>query len=108
MCAGAPTAVSTTCIMEDGNMSITWKQPDSNGAYITQYKVYQRKGNEKEWEEIKIIEDNSTHKYVVSNLEKGEWYAFVITATNQYGESLQKGSCARVEVPGGRYSISST
>ena len=106
--AGAPTAVSTTCKMEYGIMSMTWKQPDNNGANITLYKVYQRKGKKKDWEEIKTIEDNSTHKYVVSNLEKGEWYEFVITATNKYGESLKEGSCARVKVRGGRYCFSST
>ena len=89
-------------------MSMTWKQPDNNGANITLYKVYQRKGKEKDWEEIKKIEDNSTHKYEVSNLEKGEWYEFLVTATNKYGESLKEGSCARVKVRGGRYSISST
>ena len=108
MYAGPPTAVSTTCKMDYGNMSMTWKQPDSNGGKISTFKVYQRKGNEKEWEEIKAIEDNSTHKYVVSNLEKGEWYEFVVTATNKYGESLKKGSCAPFKVPGGGYSISST
>ena len=102
MYAGAPTAVSTTCKMDYGNMSMTWKQPDSNGGKISTFKVYQRKGNEKEWEEIKTIEDNSTHKYVVSNLEKGEWYEFLVTATNKYGESLRKGSCAPLKVPGGR------
>ena len=105
MYTGAPTAVSTTCKMEYGNMSVTWKQPDSNGGKISAFKVYQRKGNEKKWEDIKTIEDNSSRKYVVSNLEKGEWYEFLVTATNEYGESLKKGSCARVEVPGGRYSI---
>ena len=94
-----------TCQMEEDNMSMTWKQPDSNGADITRYKVYQRKGNEEKWDEIKTIENNSTHKHVVSNLEKGQLYDFVITATNKYGESLKKGSCARVKVPGGRYSI---
>lgn len=89
-------------------MSMAWKQPDSNGGKISTFKVYQRKGNEEEWMEIKTIEDNSTRSYVVSNLEKGKWYEFLVTATNKYGESLKKGSCARVEVPGGRYSISST
>ncbi|KAM7437881.1 39S ribosomal protein L41 [Porites harrisoni] len=105
---GAPTAVSTTCKMESGNMSMTWKQPDSNGGEISAFKVYQKKGNEKKWEEIETIEDNSTHKYVVSNLEKGEWYEFLVTATNKYGESLKKGSCARVEVPGGAPSVVKT
>ena len=90
------------CEMQDGNISITWKQPDSNGALITKFKVYQRRGDKKEWTEIKTIENNFTQEYAVINLKMGEWYEFVITATNEHGESLKKGSCARVKVPGGR------
>ena len=90
------------CEMQDGNISITWKQPDSNGALITKFKVYQRRGDKKEWTKIKTIENNFTQEYTVINLEMGESYEFVITATNEHGESLKKGSCARVKVPGGR------
>ena len=93
------------CEMQDGNISITWKRPDSNGALITKFKVYQRRGDKKEWTEIKTIENNFTQEYAVTNLKMGEWYEFVITATNEHGESLKKGSCPRVKVPGGRKSI---
>ena len=86
-------------------MTLTWKQPNRNGAAITLYKVYQKKGSEKNWMEITTIENNSTHKYVVRNLEKDEEYVFLVTATNEYGESLKKGNCKGVKVPEGKYNV---
>ncbi|XP_073255600.1 uncharacterized protein [Porites lutea] len=61
-----------------------WNEPDSNGAAITRYSIYQRVGNE--WKLIGVINDISTREYVVE-IEKGKVYEFVVTATNKYGES---------------------
>ena len=99
--------VTTTCNQNDGEVTLTWKQPDRNGAAITRYKVYQKKGSEKNWMEITTIENNSnsTHKYVVRNLEKDKVYLFLVTATNEYGESLKKGYCKGVIVREGRYKV---
>lgn len=55
--------------------------------------------------EIATIENNSTHKYLVRNLEKDEVYVFLVTATNKYGESLKKGNCKGVKVPEGTYNV---
>ena len=97
--------VKTTCNETDGKVTLTWKQPNRNGAGITRYKIYQKKGSEKNWMEIATIENNSTHKYLVRNLEKDEVYVFLVTATNKYGESLKKGNCKGVKVPEGTYNV---
>ena len=55
--------------------------------------------------EIRTIENTSSLEFVVKELEKGKEYEFLITARNMYGESLNKGYCKRVLVPGGRYRI---
>ena len=55
--------------------------------------------------EIRTIENTSSLEFVVKELEKGKEYEFLITARNAYGESLDKGYCKRVLVPGGRYRI---
>ena len=54
---------------------------------------------------IRTIENASSLEFVVKELEKGKEYEFLITARNTYGESVQKGYCKRVQVPGGRYRI---
>ena len=61
-----------------------WDEPDSNGAAITRYSIYQRVGNE--WKFIGFINDIPKREYVVE-IEKGKVYEFVVTATNKYGES---------------------
>ena len=105
--AGPPTAVITKCKIQDDNVSIsiTWKQPASNGAEITWYKVYQRRRNEEDWMEIRTIKNTSSLEFVVKELEKGKEYQFLITARNTHGESLRNGYCKPVLVPGGRYCI---
>ena len=55
--------------------------------------------------EIRTIENTSSLEFIVKELEKGKEYEFLITARNTYGESLKKGYCKRVLVPGGRYRI---
>ena len=105
ICTGVPSVVTTTCSEGDGKVTLTWKQPDKNGAAITLYKVYQKKGSEKNWMEIATIEKNSTHEYVVRNLEKDEVYVFLVTATNEYGESVKEGNCKGVKVPEGKYNV---
>ena len=98
--------VKTTCNERDGKVTLTWKQPNRNGAAITRYKIYQKKGSEKNWMEIATIpENNSSHKYVVRDLDKDEVYVFLVTATNKYGESSKNGNCKGVKVPEGTYNV---
>ena len=76
----------------DDTISLTWSEPESNGKEITQYTVYQRivaDGKPREWKELKIITDVSDRELTV-NLESGKVYEFVVTATNEFGESLKE------------------
>lgn len=85
-------------------MILTWKQPASNGAAIKRYKVYQKGGNKEQWTEIEQI-NNASREYTVSEVEKGEEYDFVVTATNDYGDSPKMGGCKGVRLPEGRYNV---
>ena len=85
-------------------MILTWKQPASNGAVIKRYNVYQKGGNKEQLTEIEKI-NNAAREYIVSEVEKGEEYDFVVTATNDYGDSPKMGGCKRVKMPEGRYNI---
>ena len=54
--------------------------------------MYQRivaDGKPREWKELKIITDVSDRQLKVE-LESGKVYEFVVTATNEFGESLKK------------------
>lgn len=85
-------------------MILSWRQPANNGAVITRYKVYQKGSNKEQWTEIETF-NNATREYVVSEVEKGGEYDFVVTATNDYGESLKMGGCKGVKLPEGRYNV---
>lgn len=57
--------------------------------------VYQRAINEdgtpREWNRIKVITNLSDREVVVPELEKGTVYEFVVTASNEHGESSRAG-----------------
>ena len=72
-----------------------WDEPDSNGAAITRYSIYQRVGNE--WKLIRVINDIPKREYVVE-IEKGKVYEFVVMATNKYGESFLEENIKRIQV----------
>ncbi|CAH3017876.1 unnamed protein product, partial [Porites evermanni] len=99
-----PEAVNTTCNIKKGKVILTWNQPASNGAVITQYKVYRKGENKEQWTEIETI-NNATREYVVSEVKKGREYDFVVTATNDYGDSPKMGGCKGVKLPEGRYKV---
>ena len=85
-CADVPAPVKLTAEEKSGEITLKWDEPESNGAAITQYSVYQRMLNDKEWDNPKNITDISKREYVFEG-EEGEEYEFVVTATNKYGES---------------------
>ncbi|XP_068733663.1 tyrosine-protein phosphatase Lar-like isoform X2 [Montipora capricornis] len=94
---GAPATVETVGLPpETKNVSviIKWKEPESNGAPITQYTVYQRIVNKNntvgEWNKIEVIKDLSRREVIVE-LKRNKVYEFAVTATNKYGDSLQQG-----------------
>ena len=74
----------------DGTITLKWSKPENNGKVITRYTVYRRivsDGTPGEWIELKIITDVSVRELKV-DLEGGKVYEFVVTATNEFGESL--------------------
>ncbi|KAJ7384319.1 hypothetical protein OS493_022426 [Desmophyllum pertusum] len=82
---------------------LKWREPKNNGKVITQYTVYQRivtGGKQGEWTRLKTITDISVRELEVK-LEKGKVYGFVVTATNELGESLKEdGKIKRVKASG--------
>ncbi len=73
-------------------ITLKWYEPQNNGRVITQYTVHQRTatdGRPEEWTKIKTVTDISVREWKVE-LEKGRVYEFVVTATNELGESLKE------------------
>jgi len=84
----------------DDTITLKWSEPEDNGKVITQYTVYQRivtDGKPGEWNKFKAITDVSVRELEVE-LESGKVYEFVVTATNEFGESLkEEGKVERVK-----------
>ena len=77
----------------DDTITLKWSEPQKNGRAITQYTVYQRiliNNKPGEWIKLKKITDVSVTELTVE-LESGKVYEFVVTATNELGESLKQG-----------------
>jgi len=87
----------------DDTITLKWRQPQNNGRVITQFTIYQRKvtdGKPREWNELKTITDVSVRALTV-DLESCKVYEFVVTATNEFGESLKEnGKITRVKATG--------
>ena len=87
--------------------TLTWNEPQENGAPITKYTVYQRNvndGSPGDWIKIKEITNLSDRRVVVQQLKKDKVYEFVVTATNKHGESLKvEKSITKIKVLGGKY-----
>jgi len=88
----------------DKTITLKWSEPESNGRVITQYTVYRRivtDGKPGEWTKLKTITDVSVREFKV-DLECCMVYEFVVTATNEIGESFKKvGRVERVKASGG-------
>ena len=80
---------------------LKWKEPNDNGAAISQYSIYQRFMNDEQWRKAGSITDVNKHEYVV-DIEKGKEYEFVVTATNKYGESSKEETIKRIKVLEGK------
>ena len=97
--------VITEAINEDGKITLKWQKPEENGAAIIQYSKYQRIADEEQWTNRENITDTDKRSYVFK-VKKGEKYEFVMTATNNYGES-EKTYVQEVEVLAGKHDFSS-
>ncbi|XP_078377517.1 vascular endothelial growth factor receptor 1-like isoform X2 [Oculina patagonica] len=87
----------------DNAITLKWNEPQDNGKVITQYTVYQRvvtDGKPGEWIKLKTTTDVSVRELKVE-LKQGNVYEFVVTATNELGESLKDdGKIKRVKASG--------
>lgn len=87
-------------------ITLKWSIPQNNGRVITQYTVYQRlvvNGKPGEWIKLKTITDVSAREWKVE-LKEGKVYEFLVTATNELGESLKDdGKIRRVKTIGGKF-----
>ena len=84
-------------------ITLTWEEPNNNGAEITMYTVYYGTLSDEQWKETKKITNVSLRKYVVK-VEMGKKYKVLVTASNKYGESSKEGKILPVDVPEGRLS----
>ena len=92
----------------DDAFTLKWRERENNGKEITQYTVYQRIVTDDkpgEWIKLKTITDVSVRELTVE-LESGNIYEFVVTATNEFGESLKEnGKIMRVKALGGMFTV---
>ena len=108
---GVPAAVAIDDLpneITDDTITLKWSKPPNNGKVITQYTVYQRivtDGKPGEWIKLKTITDVSVTELKVE-LKKGKVNEFVVTATNEVGESLKEGGKVRkIKASGGMFYI---
>ena len=84
-------------------ITLKWSEPQNNGKEITQYTLYQRivtDGKPGEWKKLETITDISVTELKVK-LTRGKVYDFVVTASNELGESLKEdGKIMRVKTSG--------
>jgi len=80
---------------------LKWSEPQNNGKLITQYTVYQRIITDHkpgEWIKLKTVTDISARELKIE-LELSKVYEFVVTGTNELGESLKEdGKIMRLDV----------
>ena len=103
-----PTAVNVKAVSKDNEITLTWEEPEDNGAAITKSSVYQGLVDDKQWGKLASITDTKKREYVIK-VEKektGKEYEFTVTATNKYGES-PKANIAKIEVLGGKFNFAS-
>ena len=73
-------------------VTLKWDEPQNNGEVIRQYTVYQRivtNGKPGEWMKLKTDTVIAARELKVQ-LEQDKVYEFVVTATNELGESLKE------------------
>ena len=108
---GVPTAAIIEYLpreVSDNKITLKWSEPQNHGKEITQYTVYQRIVTDDKpgaWTKLKTIADISVRELTVE-LEKGKVYEFVVTATNEFGESLKEdGKIAKIEASESKFYV---
>ena len=100
-----PDVIDVPAEIHSDEVALKWSKLSNNGADITQYTVYIRDVNSNgtvgDWRTLEVIFDVFAREYVVT-LKKGQQYDLLVTATNQYGESLkEQHNIKRIRVLGG-------
>ncbi|KAL9964197.1 hypothetical protein ACROYT_G027796 [Oculina patagonica] len=88
----APRMDDLSSEIRDDTITLKWSESQNNGKEIIQYTVYQRvmtDGKPGEWIKLQTITDTTVRQLKVE-LEKGKTYEFVVTATNEFGESRKE------------------
>lgn len=111
--AVAPIPIKLEASLGNDSITLVWSQPRDTWEPILNYTVYQRTDDRNDdvedgavvdWTKLTTIYDPALCQYSVDNLNRGEKYKFVVTATNTHGEGLKKYDVA-VKVPPGKRSM---
>ena len=105
-------SVEITYVSSDAKsneFTLTWVEPNNNGAPILVYLVYRRTvsndGGVSKWEFVELVPAASIcdeTKYSIT-LERGKTFDLIVTAKNKCGESLMNEEKAkRIKVPEGK------
>ena len=111
-CADVPMPVEfnvSSSSAKSNTFSLTWVEPNNNGAVVLDYMVYKRDVNEtSEWKFVApaVPASNLALTEYVITLQRGKTFDLVVTAKNKCGESEKKqNNVKRVEVPEGKMFI---
>ena len=75
--------------------TLTWVEPNNNGAVVLDYMVYKRDVNEdgktSEWKFVGLVPASNLAltEYVIT-LKRGKTFDLVVTAKNKFGESVKE------------------
>ena len=86
---------------KDDSVTLSWFEPENNGAAIIWYSIYTRIGSDVEWKKVAYlkVEEGFKLEYTLT-LERGKNYELMVTATNEFGESaMNEDNIQTVEVP---------
>ena len=86
---------------KDDIVTLSWAEPENNGAAIIRYSIYTRIARDDEWTKVADLEvkDGLKLEYILT-LDRGKNYELMVTSTNEFGESdMNKENIQTVEVP---------
>ncbi|XP_032229404.2 neural cell adhesion molecule 1-like [Nematostella vectensis] len=80
-------------------ITLEWSKPDDNGGVIQFYSLYCQvtfpDGHSSGWKTLANMTDSCVLHYTYEGTSPGRTYRFLVTATNQYGESVRDYAQAR-------------
>lgn len=94
------TPAAPTCVVGDGQVTVSWVAPNANGSAITSYRLRRTVTGSGTWT---TVSSSATSPYSNTGLTNGTSYNFRIRATNSVGNSTESASsvaCIPATVPG--------